>query len=238
MTVEPAESEPASVSRRIIHGDGLTWMQQHPALPRTSVITSLPDSSELPGLGFAGWQRWFVDASRAVLRWVPEDSVAIFFQSDVLHEGRWVDKAHLVLNAADVEGAKLAWHKIVCRLAPATESWGRASYSHMLCLTRGQVPPLKAASEHVLPSAGDKSWTRGMGRLACQHACEYVRDHTPTRNIVDPFCGRGSVLAVAAPMGFSVLGVELSAKRCRAARAALRQTSGEAEPVASEDSLG
>jgi hypothetical protein len=37
--------------------------------------------------------------------------------------------------------------------------------------------------------------------------------------VVDPFCGRGTVLAVANAMGFDAIGVDLSAKRCRAARA-------------------
>jgi tRNA G10 N-methylase Trm11 len=36
--------------------------------------------------------------------------------------------------------------------------------------------------------------------------------------VVDPFCGKGTVLAVANSLGLDALGVELSGKRCRAAR--------------------
>ena len=36
-----------------------------------------------------------------------------------------------------------------------------------------------------------------MGVTACVAAVRFVRDHTPTSTIVDPFCGVGTVLAVA-----------------------------------------
>jgi len=35
--------------------------------------------------------------------------------------------------------------------------------------------------------------------------------------VIDPFCGQGTVLAVANEMGMDALGVELSRKRCRTA---------------------
>jgi hypothetical protein len=205
----------------IVHGDGIEWMRAQPAQAGTSVITSLPDLSELPELGFDGWQRWFVDAARTVLRWVPASDMAIFFQSDVLHERVWVSKSHMVMQAADAEAARLVWHKIVCRRPAGTSTWGRASYSHMLCFTRGEAPAVQAASPDVLPDAGATTWSRGMGTAACETACRYLKRHTHTRRIVDPFCGRGSVLAVAHALGFEVTGVELSKKRCRAARTAI-----------------
>jgi hypothetical protein len=208
----------------VVQGDGLEWMRTHDAEPGTSVITSLPDTSELPELSFDAWRSWFVDAASAVLHWVPATDMAIFYQSDVLHERVWVDKSHLVMRAADAEAAKLVWHKIVCRRPAGTNTWGRASYSHMLCFTRGEVPELKAASPHVLPDAGAATWSRGMGQAACEVACRYLRKHTATNRIIDPFCGRGSVLAVARALDFEVLGVELSAKRCRAARSAIERS--------------
>ena len=58
-----------------------------------------------------------------------------------------------------------------------------------------------------------------MGVLACRVACRYLLDETESRTVVDPFCGRGTVLAVANALGLDALGVDLSAKRCRRARA-------------------
>ena len=57
-----------------------------------------------------------------------------------------------------------------------------------------------------------------MGVEACHVACRYLLDETATRLIVDPFCGRGSVLAVANALGLDAIGVDVSARRCSAAR--------------------
>jgi hypothetical protein len=70
----------------------------------------------------------------------------------------------------------------------------------------------------ILPSPGDKTWTRGMGTAACAAACQYILQHTTTRTVVDPFCGHGTVLAVANALGLDAVGVELSAKRARQAQ--------------------
>lgn len=57
-----------------------------------------------------------------------------------------------------------------------------------------------------------------MGGAACELACRYVLSHTPTRTIVDPFCGVGTVLAVANALGLAAVGVEIANKRARKAR--------------------
>jgi hypothetical protein len=209
------------VTHEIIQAEARGWLASNPAAVGSSVITSLPDLSELSALGFEGWRDWFVAAARDVLRWVPPTGVAIFYQSDIRHEGVWVDKGYLLMEAAQAEGTHLIWHKIVCRKPPGTLGLGRPSYSHLLCFASQLPAATRRLSPDVLPDAGEAQWTRGMGVAAGRLACEYLRDETDTRIVVDPFCGRGSVLAVAAEVGFDVLGVELHAKRCRAARTAI-----------------
>jgi DNA modification methylase len=54
--------------------------------------------------------------------------------------------------------------------------------------------------------------------LACRDACRFVIDETTTRTIVDPFCGWGTVLAVANAMGLDAVGVDVSARMCKRAR--------------------
>ncbi len=197
-------------------------MNEHPADDGMSVITSLPDLSEQPGTAdqwsLDGWKGWFVTSARRILRWIPESSVAIFFQSDIRRAGVWVDKSYLVMRAAEEEGASLAWHKIVCRRPPGTVALGRASYSHMLCLSRGTREAPRRPGPDVLPEAGEMNWSRAMGTAAAEVACRFLINETNTRTVVDPFCGRGTVLAVANSLGLDAIGVELSAKRCRAAR--------------------
>ena len=60
--------------------------------------------------------------------------------------------------------------------------------------------------------------TKSMGVNACREACRFVRAETNTQTIVDPFCGFGTVLAVANALAFDAIGVDLSARMCRRAR--------------------
>jgi hypothetical protein len=212
------EDCPRPPSRQVIQAEALAWLDEHSAGPNTSVITSLPDISELPALDLPSYKRWFIDATRRVIRWISSDGVAIFYQSDVRHAGIWIDKGHLIMRAAEDEQSHLVWHKIVCRRPPLTVSVGRPSYSHMICVSQTPMPrPLKPGPD-VLPDAGHTSWSRAMGVTACTVACRFVRENTDTRMIVDPFCGRGTLLAVANELGFDAIGVDLGGKRCRIAR--------------------
>ena len=181
-------------------------------------MTSLPDISEVPALGFDGWQRWFEDAALLTMQSVPDEGVAIFHQSDIRHSGLWVDKGTLVARAAERAGVGLLFHKIVCRLAPGTATHGRAGYAHLLAFARTLRPSLRRATPDVLPDAGARPGTKAMGVNACVEAVRYVIAETQTRTIVDPFCGFGTVLAVANALGLDAVGVDLSTRMCRRAR--------------------
>lgn len=203
-------------SRTVHCEDALGWLD-HNELTGCSVITSLPDVSEL-GLPIPEWKKWFEAAAHKVVTRLPETSVALFFQTDIKKEGEWIDKGFLVSKAAERANATLLLHKIICRFQPGTITFGRPAYSHLLAFSRGVKLDLSTSSPDVLPDAGEKTWTRGMGRKACELAIKFVQSHTSDRTIVDPFCGHGTVLAVANQMGLDAIGVELSAKRARKAR--------------------
>ncbi len=206
-------------ARRVIHAEALAWMAANPADSGTSVVTSLPDVSELQDLSLDAWRTWFIDAARRVIQWVPERGLAIFYQSDVRIGGKWIDKSYLINRAIEDAGASLVWHKLVCRKPPGSVALGRPSYSHMLCATMTDRAVPRHPGPDVLADAGHMPWSKAMGVAACTVACRFLREETATRVVVDPFCGRGTVLAVANAMGFDALGVDVGAKRCRAARA-------------------
>jgi hypothetical protein len=199
--------------------DALAWLASRETLAGCSVVTSLPDVSEFPELALAEWKQWFIRAAVEVMVKVPADGVAIFYQTDVKKAGAWVDKGFLISKAAEDAGCETLWHKVVCRRAPGTVTFGRPAYSHMLCFSRGVRVDLGRATADVLPEAGEVTWTRGMGVQACLAACRFILEHTATRTVVDPFCGHGTVLAVANALGLDAVGVELSRKRAKKARA-------------------
>lgn len=205
-------------SRLVHQRDALEWLREQPAPGSASVVTSLPDVTEMPEHDFESWRGWFDGAVKAVLAWLPPGGVAVFFQTDVLNRGVWTDKSYLVQHAAVGSGQSLVWHKIVCRTPPGTTRPGRAGYSHLLCFSRELRPAFRSSLPDVLPGAGEEVSQKAMGTLACELACRYVLEATESRVIVDPFCGRGTVLAVANALGFDAVGVDRNGRCCRAAR--------------------
>src|SRR6218665_242733 len=224
-----AEQAPSPGKRTVHCADALEWLAGQGGLTGCSLITSMPDLSEFPSLTLAEWKDWFVRTAELVLSRCPDDGVTVFYQTDIKKDGTWVDKGYLVQKAAEQQGHALLWHKVVCRAPAGQVTFGRPAYSHLLCFSRGIRADLARSSADVLPQAGEVTWTRGMGVQACLAACRYVLSPTPTRTIVDPFCGHGTVLAVANDLGLDAVGVELSNKRARKARA-LRMPLGDAEP--------
>jgi hypothetical protein len=215
----PSAMSAVTPATRTVHcQDALPWLKQHAPLAGCSFITSLPDVSGMPELSLDGWQEWFVAAAQLTLAATPDAGVTIFYPTDVKVQGTWVDKSQLCHRAAERQGTALIWHKIVCRKPAGQPSFGRPAYSHMLCYSRGVRDRAVPAYPDVLPVTGKMTWSQAMGLEACQLACRYVLSHTETRTIVDPFCGLGSVLAVANELGMAAVGVELSPRRARKAR--------------------
>jgi hypothetical protein len=225
MTSPDAPPTERTPRREVICGDGVAWLARGTLPDGHAVVTSLPDHSELPRLGVDGWRRWFVETAALACRAVTDDAVAVFYQTDVKHDGRWIDKAHLVQCGADQAGSHLLWHKVVCRAPAGTTTFGRPAYAHLLCFSRALRLQPGQSSPDVLPRLGEMTWARAMGREACDAVARFLLGHTTCRTVADPFCGVGTMLAVANAHGLDAVGVELSPKRAEKARA-LRLVAG------------
>jgi hypothetical protein len=206
-------------TRIVLNEDALAWLNGGNDLVGCSIVTSLPDLSEFKTMSVNEWKLWFSKAASLVLSRCESGGVVIFFQSDIKHAGVWIDKGYLCQKAAEDSGFVLLWHKIVCRFAPGKSSLGRPAYSHLLCFSRAGEVDGAAAIADVLPQTGDVTWTRGMGLDACRAACQFILSNTTSHTVVDPFCGHGTVLAVANSLGLNGIGVELVARRAQKARA-------------------
>jgi len=203
---------------RVVHArEALAWMEEVPVWEGASVITSLPDVSEV-GMSLSDWRAWFIRAAAKTIDHTPPGGAAIFFQTDIKAAGGWVDKGYLVQRAMEDCGARLLWHKIVCRRAPGTTTFGRPAYAHLLCCSRTLTESPGEATPDVLPELGAMSWSRGMGLQALQFSLRWIAARTRSTCIVDPFCGEGSTLAAANALGFDAVGVELSRRRAARAR--------------------
>jgi hypothetical protein len=204
-------------ARIVHHGDGVAWLEQAALGAEHALVTSLPDRSELD-LDVDGWRSWFGHAAELCCRRVADDAVAVFFQTDVKQDGRWIDKGTLVSVAAERAGSHLLWHKIVCRVPPGRVTFGRPAYAHLLCFSRNVRLHPGSSSADVLPGLGAMTWPRAMGVAACEAVADFLVARTAARVVVDPFCGAGTMLAVANARGLDAIGVERSRKRAERAR--------------------
>jgi hypothetical protein len=202
---------------RVVHtGDGVELLRER-LPPDHAIFTSLPDHSEVPEMGVAAWKTWFVDTVALACRAVADDAVAVFYQTDVKHDGRWIDKGHLVMCGADAAGSSALFHKIVCRVATGSTTFGRPAYAHLIAVSRERRLSPGASTPDVLPQLGKMTWARAMGSAACDTAIAFIAT-TGATTVVDPFCGQGTALAAANAAGLHAVGVELSRRRAAKAR--------------------
>jgi hypothetical protein len=197
--------------------DAIGWMQEKGRIEGACAVTSLPDVSEI-GKTPPAWREWFVGAVRLVLDAVPANSAALFFQSDIKRDGGWIDKGALVIRAAEDAGARVLFHKIVCRRPPGMLTQARPGFTHLIAVSRAMKCPDILPIPDVISDAGRNLWVRGMGVRAAAHAVRFARDEVGAKLIFDPFCGVGTIPAVANALGLDALGIELAKKRCEQSR--------------------
>lgn len=208
--------------REVVCADALPWLRTRGVIPGACVVTSLPDVSEV-GQALAVWRTWFAEAARLVIDAVPAESAAVFFQSDIKRDGEWIDKAQFVLRAAETAGARVLFHKIVLRRPAGMLTGGRPGFTHLIAVSRAMRCPDVLPIPDVIADAGEQKWVRAMGVRAAAHAVRFARDQVGAALrcapvVVDPFCGVGTVLAVANALGLDALGVEKARKRAEQAR--------------------
>lgn len=214
----PSSAAVGPVPSREIHcAEAMAWMHARGKIEGASVVTSLPDVSEV-GQALPAWRAWFLGAVTATLDFVPETSAALFFQSDIKHDGVWIDKGGMVIRAAEDAGARVLFHKIVCRRPPGMLTMGRPGFTHLIAVSRAMRCPEVLPIPDIIVDAGRAPWVRAMGIRAAAHAVRFARDQVGARVVVDPFCGVGTVPAVANALGLDAIGVELARKRAEQSR--------------------
>lgn len=219
----PASAASCDATREVICADAMEWFHTLDALPG-HVVTGIPDISELT-LDSTEYKAWFVDAATVILRLTPADGCTIFVQTDCrIMRGKthvqeaWLDKSFLCqLAASRVPGCRLLWHKISLISDVGCRKFHKPAYSHVLCFGKADLLLHEKLLTPDVSHRGSLVWSRGTGIGATQMAVDFCRQ-LGARTIVDPFCGQGTVLAAANCAGLDAVGVEISAKRCRAAQ--------------------
>ena len=200
------------------------------AEPMRAVITSLPDASEVE-CGLAGYERWFIRSVRAVLQSVSREGVAIFYQGDRKHDGVLLSKSNLLCNTARSLKYQFLWHKIVLRSLPGTVNLFRPSYLHLIAFSRS-LRSGRATPDVIEPGA--TVYRNAMNVNAALVAARFAIEVAKASTIHDPFCGRGTVLAVANALGCKSVGYDINEDQCAHARALRIEIDKHQLPIISE----
>lgn len=166
-----------------------------------AIVTSLPDAAEIDmAPASVGYARWLRGAASACFHAAP---IVVFYQTDRRADQQWLSKAQLILDAARGAAMPLRWHKIVLRRPPNVTDLRRPGYSHMLAFSRRPVPYVPAP-DVVGPSG--MVYENGMDVAATHLAMRWVAG--AAASVCDPFCGHGTVLALANQMGMDAFGID------------------------------
>jgi hypothetical protein len=242
-----AETLPAEEpSRDVICADALEWLSKPGAVPVGAVVlTGIPDACEVRNFAptHDAWERWFLRAVVSVLVALPPHGVVIFVQTDDRDAIRGqISKFALVMRAAaeHAQSVKLLWHRVVHFGTVDEGCHGCVKFSHLICFRKnaplegdgalGKPADASNVGGNLEPVAGlpDVLWRgikpRGlnaarsfgahMTRIILQWTVRQLGVHT----VVDPFCGAGTVLAVANVLGLHAVGVDISSKRTKQAQ--------------------
>ncbi len=192
--------------KEIICADALKWMQS--TNKRGAIVTSLPDADEV-GLSPDEWSKWFVRAVGLALDITPPKAPSIFYQTDRKTDGRVLSKAALLFEVAGSKGLRMLWHKIALRHDVGMKDLYRPGYTHMIAFSRAGT--CGTATPDVF-ERGDMVYPNAMGLKAAQIAAQFAGACCDL--IIDPFCGQGTVPAVADALGFDAIGIDIDQKQC------------------------
>jgi hypothetical protein len=213
--------------RTILQQDALNFLREFETMSLSGdFFTSIPDYSEISQQfinGIEDYKDWFQSTSELIFS--KAQKFVIFLQTDIRLQTdnsevvEFIDKSTIIQIAAKIQHFKLVWHKICIH---GEKLDGRATthkpnWSHLLCFSRLDVSPydIKLWSVPDVFPRGPVVWSRGIGLHAAIVGLSFLLVIANSSSIIDPFCGQGTVLAVAEALGIPSIGCELSRKRCK-----------------------
>lgn len=190
----------------------------------TNTTTTTTTNTNTIGLEIKAieYKKWFIHAINLIFDKLVEGQCVIFTQTDgkiLSNEGNviyWMDKSYLCISEAEKYNCTLLWHKIAID-SEAEISSHRPCYTHLLCFGKSFT---FHTSKFLTPDVIDRglmTWEKATGLEACILCLAFLRYVVNTTSVLNPFCGKGTILAVANYFGLESIGIEVMPKRARKA---------------------
>ena len=196
--------------RNIYCKDAIPWLKTKSNFD--SIVTSIPEMDEV-GMSFNEYVPFFRNAAHLCLNAVKDKGYCIFLQTDRKYKG-WIDKSYLISDEANKLGIRMIWHKIALRKEIGKADIFRPTYSHMLCYSKSGS--IGVPFTDVI-YRGDVTYDNGFGIDAVKLVINFLKNQK-IKNVVDPFVGSGTVVAVANAMKLNAIGVDIDVKQCKLAK--------------------
>ncbi len=198
------------MKREVVCGDAFEWLLDPANQGLGPVVTSPPDAAEIE-LAITEWVPWFRKALVASLV-AADPHPAVFYVTDRKYERVWHSKAQMVHDAAQRYGYRVLWHKIALRRDVGAVDLHRPGYSHLIAVGGPGTGPGVATPDVF--HRGPVLYSNGMGTRAAFRAVTWAKE-AGHEWVVNPFCGRGTVLAAAYAVGLNSVGIDNDPAQCR-----------------------
>lgn len=201
--------------REIICTDSLKWLKSQPVGSLPNVVTGICDQNEMGKITMKEYTVFFEKIASQIFEKLGDGCYAIFIQTDRKWDRRWLDKSYVLTSLARKYGYKTIWHKIVLHRPVGSIHLQRPTYAHMLCYSKEGTTG--AGTPDVLPP-GKKLYTNGTPLNAAEASIKFVKRYSKVKKVLDPFVGRGTIVAVAEKHGLPSIGIDISHEQCEHAR--------------------
>ena len=198
--------------RQIIVADSLIWLKKQKNIP--NVITGICDLDET-NMNMKDYLIFFKQVATLIFKNLSKNGYAIFMQTDRKYNKEWIDKSSILTNIALENGLKLVWHKIILNRDVGKIDLFRPTYSHMLCYTYEGTSG--AATTDVI-NVSKRLYKNATPINAAKIALEFVKKYnTISSDIIDPFVGQGTIVALANKMNMNAIGIDIDSEQAKKA---------------------
>jgi hypothetical protein len=188
------------------------------------IVSSLPDMGDV-NMGLTDYCAWLKQVVSLCVQKISLRAHMILCQTDRMVARQWLDKTTIINQAAADAGAVLRWHKIVLRSKWRTVELQNPTYSHMLCFSVEMGPRQKDTPDVVVGGPIVGSYAYSTPVFAVQFMLQFLQrwGDSSIQQVIDPFVGRSTTLAMAEKYGFSSVGVDNNREQCDYARSLMVQ---------------